>query len=323
MTDRENAWQGGTFIPASLEFLNINYDVQKNCKSNIIRNQLYKPYDSFSKKEKYSETGISSSLQSVMYSEIQLNMDESQMKLKSLRSQSSVNKKESENTDASYVKEANSISKSGHTLRNNLIWNDCVSCTNDSITCTCNYLELPSCGSKTGQLHDSSDMSVDKLLCFKKGTPKLSMGGSGHGFSSGNFTGRMPSKSLLGHFENCTASNIMEENFSRSKKERSTLLIRRFCKNDKEIKKSVYTGTRAIVRTLPSGHIGAVAWNCVAQWKIHTELRNTGIISEQLKIPQVSINQALYYYLLQSIWHEVSCLFKIQFWNMVAGRCRI
>ncbi|XP_034286292.1 1-phosphatidylinositol 4,5-bisphosphate phosphodiesterase epsilon-1 isoform X1 [Pantherophis guttatus] len=305
MTDRENAWQGGTFIPASLEFLNINYDVQKNCKSNAIRNQLYKPYDSFSKKEKYSETGISSSLQSVMYSEIQLNMDESQMKLKSLRSQSLVNKKETENTGASYVKEANSISKSGHTLHNNLIWNDCVSCTNDSITCTCNYLELPSCGSKTGQLHDSSDTSVDKLLCFKKGTPKLSMGGSGHSFSSGNFTGRMPSKSLLGHFENCTASNITEENFSRSKKERSTLLVRRFCKNDKEIKKSVYTGTRAIVRTLPSGHIGAVAWNCLAQWKIHTELRNTGIISEQLKIPQVSINQALYYYLLQSIWHEL------------------
>uniref|UniRef100_A0A8C6XMK8 Phosphoinositide phospholipase C n=1 Tax=Naja naja TaxID=35670 RepID=A0A8C6XMK8_NAJNA len=250
------------------------------------------------------QTGISSSLQRVMHSEIQLNMDESQMKLKSLKSQSSLNKKESENTDASYVKEANSISKSVHTLRNNLIWNDCVSCTKDSIAYTCNYLELPSCGNKTGHLHDSSDTSVDKLLCFKKGTPKLSVGGSGHGFSSGNFTGRMPSKPLLSHFENCTANNNMEENFSRSKKERSTLLIRRFCKNDKEVKKSVYTGTRAIVRTLPSGHIGAVAWNCVAHWKIHTELRNTGIISEQLKIPQVSINQGLYYYLLQSIWYQ-------------------
>uniref|UniRef100_A0A670ZJ72 Phosphoinositide phospholipase C n=1 Tax=Pseudonaja textilis TaxID=8673 RepID=A0A670ZJ72_PSETE len=306
MTDRENAWKGGTFIPASLEFLNINYDVQKNCKSNAIRNQLYKPYDSLSKKEKYSETGISSSLQRVMHSEIQLNMDESQMKLESLKSEASLNKKGSENTGANYVEEANSISKSVHTLRNNLIWNDCVSCTKDSIACTYNYLELPSCGDKTGHLHDSSDTSVDKLLCFKKGTPKFSVGGSGHSFSSSNFTGRMPSKPLLSHFENCTANNIMEENFSRSKKERSTLLIRRFCKNDKEVKKSVYTGTRAIVRTLPSGHIGAVAWNWVAHWKIHTELRNTGIISEQLKIPQVSINQSLYYYLLQSIWHGVT-----------------
>ncbi|XP_039191939.1 1-phosphatidylinositol 4,5-bisphosphate phosphodiesterase epsilon-1 isoform X3 [Crotalus tigris] len=275
---------------------------RKTVKSNAIHNQLYNSYDSFSKKEKYSETGISS-LQRAMYAEIQLNMDESQIKLKPLRSQSSVHKKESETTDASYAKESNNLSKSIHTLHNNFIWNDCMSCTNDSIACTCNYLDLPSCGSKTGKLHDSSDASVDKLLCFKKGTPKLSVGGSGHVFSSGNFTGRMPSKPLLSHFENCTAHRIMEENFSRSKKERSTLLIRRFCKNDKEIKKSVYTGTRAIVRTLPSGHIGAIAWNCVARWKIHNELRNTGIISEQLKILQVSISQALNYYLLQSMWH--------------------
>ncbi|KAM6441692.1 1-phosphatidylinositol 4,5-bisphosphate phosphodiesterase epsilon-1 isoform 3-T5 [Liasis olivaceus] len=312
MTDRENAWQGGTFIPASLEFLNINYDIQKNCKSNAIHNQLYKPYDSFSKKAKCSETGISSSLQRAMYAEIQLNMDASQVKLKPLRSQSSVNKKESESTDVSYVKESHSISKNIHTLHNNFIWNDCMkpikaysNCTNDSIACTCNYLELPSCGSKTGQLHDSSDVSVDKLLSFRKGTQKLSVAGSGHSFSSGNFTGRMPSKPFLSHFGNCNANKITEEDFSRSKKERSTLLIRRFCKNDKEIKKSVYTGTRAIVRTLPSGHIGAVAWNYIAQWKIHTELRNTGIISQQLKVLQVSINQALNYYLLQSMWHGI------------------
>lgn len=248
-----------------------------------------------------------------MCAEIQLNMDESQMKLKPLRSQSSVHEKESETTDASYAKESNNLSKSIPNLRNNFTWNDGMSCTNDSVACTCNYLDLPSCGSKTGKLHDSSDASVDKLLCFKKGTPKLSVGGSGHGFSSGNFTGRMPSEPLLSHFENCTAHRIMEENFSRSKKERSTLLIRRFCKNDKEIKKSVYTGTRAIVRTLPSGHIGAIAWNCVAQWKIHTELRNTGIISEQLKILQVSISQALNYYLLESMWHGVSAFLKSNF----------
>ncbi|XP_063163477.1 1-phosphatidylinositol 4,5-bisphosphate phosphodiesterase epsilon-1 isoform X2 [Candoia aspera] len=312
MTDRENAWQGGTFIPASLKFLNINYDIQKNCKSNALHNQLYKPYDSFSKKEKCSETGISSSLQTAMYAEIQLNKDGSRVTLKPLRSQSSVDKQGSESSDASYVKQSNSISKNIDTLHNNFIWNDCTkpikvysNCTNDSIACACNYLELPSCGGKTGQLPDSSDASVDKLLCFRKGTPKLSVAGSGHSFSSGNFTGRMPSKPLLSHFENCNANKIMEEDFSRSKKERSTLLIRRFCKNDKEIKKSVYTGTRAIVRTLPLGHIGTVAWNCVAQWKVHTELRNTGIISQQLKMLRVSINQALNDYLLQSMWHGI------------------
>ncbi|KAJ8365683.1 hypothetical protein SKAU_G00145140 [Synaphobranchus kaupii] len=44
--------------------------------------------------------------------------------------------------------------------------------------------------------------------------------------------------------------------FVRNKKERSTLLVRRYYKNNREVKKSVCAGTRAIVRTLPSGHIG-------------------------------------------------------------------
>ncbi|XP_064175476.1 1-phosphatidylinositol 4,5-bisphosphate phosphodiesterase epsilon-1 isoform X3 [Anguilla rostrata] len=48
--------------------------------------------------------------------------------------------------------------------------------------------------------------------------------------------------------------------FVRNKKERSTLLVRRYYKNNREVKKSVCTGTRAIVRTLPSGHIGERGW---------------------------------------------------------------
>lgn len=47
------------------------------------------------------------------------------------------------------------------------------------------------------------------------------------------------------------------------KKERSTLLVRRFYRNNQQVCKSVWTGTRAIVRTLPSGGIGEQAWNAV------------------------------------------------------------
>ncbi|XP_061665824.1 1-phosphatidylinositol 4,5-bisphosphate phosphodiesterase epsilon-1 isoform X2 [Syngnathoides biaculeatus] len=43
--------------------------------------------------------------------------------------------------------------------------------------------------------------------------------------------------------------------FVRNRKERSTVLVRRFFKNNQKVTKSVCTGTRAIVRTLPSGRI--------------------------------------------------------------------
>ncbi|XP_056386208.1 1-phosphatidylinositol 4,5-bisphosphate phosphodiesterase epsilon-1 isoform X8 [Hyla sarda] len=59
-----------------------------------------------------------------------------------------------------------------------------------------------------------------------------------------------------------TCESFMDEidnDLSRSRKDRSTLLVRRFCKNYKEVKKSIYTGTSAIVKSLPSGHIGTRA----------------------------------------------------------------
>ncbi|XP_028331873.1 1-phosphatidylinositol 4,5-bisphosphate phosphodiesterase epsilon-1 isoform X7 [Gouania willdenowi] len=43
--------------------------------------------------------------------------------------------------------------------------------------------------------------------------------------------------------------------FIRNRKERSTVLVRRFYKNNRKVTKSVCTGTRAIVKTLPSGCI--------------------------------------------------------------------
>ncbi|XP_077358777.1 1-phosphatidylinositol 4,5-bisphosphate phosphodiesterase epsilon-1 isoform X2 [Festucalex cinctus] len=58
--------------------------------------------------------------------------------------------------------------------------------------------------------------------------------------------------------------------FVRNRKERSTVLVRRFFKNNQKMTKSVCTGTRAIVRTLPSGRISEEAWEevvCRLIWR--------------------------------------------------------
>ncbi|XP_070708116.1 1-phosphatidylinositol 4,5-bisphosphate phosphodiesterase epsilon-1 [Pempheris klunzingeri] len=51
--------------------------------------------------------------------------------------------------------------------------------------------------------------------------------------------------------------------FIRNRKERSTVLVRRYFKNNQKVTKSVCTGTRAIVKTLPSGRISEEVWEVV------------------------------------------------------------
>ncbi|XP_056881029.1 1-phosphatidylinositol 4,5-bisphosphate phosphodiesterase epsilon-1 isoform X2 [Takifugu flavidus] len=55
--------------------------------------------------------------------------------------------------------------------------------------------------------------------------------------------------------------------FIRNRKERSTVLVRRFYKNNQKMTKSVCTGTRAIVRALPSGHISEEVWKSVGSYR--------------------------------------------------------
>ncbi|KAK5613255.1 hypothetical protein CRENBAI_024986 [Crenichthys baileyi] len=55
--------------------------------------------------------------------------------------------------------------------------------------------------------------------------------------------------------------------FVSDRKERSTVLVRRFYKNNKKVTKSVCTGTRAIVRTLPSGCISEDARGIVVKYR--------------------------------------------------------
>ncbi|XP_036072992.1 1-phosphatidylinositol 4,5-bisphosphate phosphodiesterase epsilon-1 isoform X2 [Oryzias melastigma] len=54
-----------------------------------------------------------------------------------------------------------------------------------------------------------------------------------------------------------------EAELIRNRKDRSTVLVRRYFKNNQKVTKSVCAGTIAIVRTLPSGHISEDVWGIV------------------------------------------------------------
>uniref|UniRef100_A0A8C0H3X8 Phosphoinositide phospholipase C n=1 Tax=Chelonoidis abingdonii TaxID=106734 RepID=A0A8C0H3X8_CHEAB len=318
MTDNrsnENFWEKNT----SMEFLNMNCNIiKKKYKSSVPHNQLHKSCDSLAEEHTWLETGISASQERTMFAEIQLKMDGPSVEMKSLRNQSVVNKSGTDDVDNvtvfhfRYASERN-ISKALCTLHNSFILGDCLQHVNvgndhtsDSTACTCKLMELTNnCDNKNGQqLCDNCDTLRDKYLCVERAARKVRVACSSHSFCGGNFTGKIPSKPFLSHFEDCS-DNCEEgmEEFYRNKKERSTLLIRRFCKNDKEVKKSVYTGTRAIVKTLPSGHIGDVAWDYVEQRRNKSDLKHCRIIAKHVTIQALS--QKLNSDLVKSIWCEI------------------
>uniref|UniRef100_A0A8C3R3P8 Phosphoinositide phospholipase C n=1 Tax=Cyanoderma ruficeps TaxID=181631 RepID=A0A8C3R3P8_9PASS len=274
----ENFWERNSSISDSVEFLNINCDiVQKNYKSNIPCSQLYQSCAPLAGEEARLETGIPVSLERAMLAEIQLKMNGP-----SLRRQTAVNKNDNSDPDKVsffhlHCASERNISETLCGLHNSFILDDCLEPVSDgdgntagSPACTCSIMQLTNnCENDNGQqLYE--DALRHKYLCLERAPRKVKVACSGHNFCGNNFTGRMPSKPFLSHFEDCNdnCEEELEEDFFRNKKERSTLLIRRFCKNDKEVKKSVYTGTRAIFRTLPSGHIGTVAWNYVEIRKV-------------------------------------------------------
>ncbi|XP_078422149.1 1-phosphatidylinositol 4,5-bisphosphate phosphodiesterase epsilon-1 isoform X2 [Cetorhinus maximus] len=81
-----------------------------------------------------------------------------------------------------------------------------------------------------------------------------------------------------------------DDEFERNKKERSTLLFRRYNKNNREVKKSVYTGSRAWTRRLPSGYIGAKARKAISQKKnIHLDAKLPSVPDEKLMICQAML----------------------------------
>ncbi|XP_028821670.1 1-phosphatidylinositol 4,5-bisphosphate phosphodiesterase epsilon-1 isoform X2 [Denticeps clupeoides] len=58
---------------------------------------------------------------------------------------------------------------------------------------------------------------------------------------------------------------LSDSEFVRNKRERSTALVRRYLKNNQKVRKTVCTGTQAIVRTLLSGTISDRAWAAVCR----------------------------------------------------------
>uniref|UniRef100_A0A8C3KP84 Phosphoinositide phospholipase C n=1 Tax=Calidris pygmaea TaxID=425635 RepID=A0A8C3KP84_9CHAR len=311
----ENFWERSSSIPESVEFLNINCNiVQKNYKSNIPCSQLCKPCDPLAGAEACLETGIPVSLERAMLAEIQLKMNGP-----SLRTQTAVNKNDSNDADKVaffhfHCASDRNVSKALCSLHNGFILGDCLQAvsagdghTTAPPACSCRLMELANhCENENGQqLYE--DALRDKYFCLERASRKVKVACAGHSFCGNNFTGRMPSKPFLSHFEDCNdnCEEEMEEDFFRNKKERSTLLIRRFCKNDKEVKKSVYTGTRAIVRTLPSGHIGNTAWNYVEQRRNNSGLKLSRITTEQLTIIQPLIKWEFRSFLEKSLWYEI------------------
>uniref|UniRef100_A0A8V0ZJI4 Phosphoinositide phospholipase C n=1 Tax=Gallus gallus TaxID=9031 RepID=A0A8V0ZJI4_CHICK len=75
--------------------------------------------------------------------------------------------------------------------------------------------------------------------------------------------------------------------------ERAPRKVKPFLSHFEDCNDNFYTGTRAIVRTLPSGHIGTVAWNYVEQRKNNSALKRSRITAEQLTIIQRNAHVAI------------------------------
>ncbi|XP_072280516.1 1-phosphatidylinositol 4,5-bisphosphate phosphodiesterase epsilon-1 isoform X2 [Pyxicephalus adspersus] len=127
----------------------------------------------------------------------------------------------------------------------------------------CNSCASSSCSSDScGSSHEHIGLSCDTGLpvnyqsnSFLEAMPEFPRGNAnGHKLPCILSPGPFQIQDLHEQYE-----QEMENDFSRNRKDRSTLLIRRFCKNYKEVKKSVYTGANAIVKSLPSGQIGTKA----------------------------------------------------------------
>ncbi|XP_068404323.1 1-phosphatidylinositol 4,5-bisphosphate phosphodiesterase epsilon-1 isoform X1 [Eschrichtius robustus] len=278
----EKCWEKS--IPDSVKNLNINCNnILKNHQRCLPQSQFYETCDSTTEESLCLETGIPSSLERKVFPRIQLEIDRPPAGISPLGTQSAIIETGRAHPDSNMAvfhfqyEVDRRMSDTFCPLSDNLILDDCGNCVlpavggeqkNNYMAYTCKLMELASnCDNKNRQLqYDHCDPLNDKYLCFEGSCPKADVVCSSDTFCGEDFTDSPSAKTFLSHFEdfpdNC---EDVEEDLFKSKKERSTWLVRRFCKNDREVKKSVYTGTRAIVRTLPSGHIGLGAWTYVDQ----------------------------------------------------------
>ncbi|XP_075830076.1 1-phosphatidylinositol 4,5-bisphosphate phosphodiesterase epsilon-1 isoform X5 [Microtus pennsylvanicus] len=244
------------------------------------RNQLRGACDSVAEEGLCLQTGISSPLERKAFPGIQLEMGDPPMDVSPLGNEPGITEPSGSQPDRNtavfhfrYEAEG-TMSDAFHSLSEKLILDDCANYValpggqqkkHYEEAYTCKLVELTrDCGNKNGKLQcEHCSLLHSRSLRFESSCPQADGGCSGAGFCREGFTHNPPAKTFLSPFEDFSDSCEDIDDFLKSKKERSTLLVRRFCKNDREVKKSVYTGTRAIVRTLPSGHIGPAAWSHV------------------------------------------------------------
>ncbi|XP_067908704.1 1-phosphatidylinositol 4,5-bisphosphate phosphodiesterase epsilon-1-like [Heterodontus francisci] len=111
---------------------------------------------------------------------------------------------------------------------------------------------------------------------------------------AGHSMNQFPLKPSISYPEDIgdSCEEVMGDELDRNKKERSTLLFRRYNKNNREVKKSVYTGSRARTRTLPSGYIGAKARKAISQKRnINPDVKLPRVPDEKLVICQAMLKR--------------------------------
>ncbi|XP_045053683.2 1-phosphatidylinositol 4,5-bisphosphate phosphodiesterase epsilon-1 isoform X2 [Desmodus rotundus] len=271
----EKFWEKS--MPHSVENLNINCNsILENDLRGRPQSQFCETCDSVTE-----ETGIPSSLERKVFPGIQLEIDGPPVASSPLGNQLAITETGEAHPESNMevfpfqYELDRRMPDTFCTLSDNLILDDCGNCVplpdvggeqkKNYMAYTCKLVQLAkSCDNENGQLQcDHCDTLNDEYLCCEGSCQKANVVRSSDSFCRENFTDGPSAKTFLSHFEDFPDNCEDVEDLLRSKKERSTLLVRRFCKNDREVKKSVYTGTRAIVRTLPSGHIGLAAWSYI------------------------------------------------------------
>ncbi|XP_063290642.1 1-phosphatidylinositol 4,5-bisphosphate phosphodiesterase epsilon-1 isoform X3 [Pelobates fuscus] len=262
----ENSTCGGvpeknSCISHSVQYFNLNCNILE--KANLRFNHFYKSYKPLKGNNQCHEARIPA-----MLTEINFKMDTTDMDKRTLKSRLVMN---DHCTDAVSHIPALQISYSTekcplYTTNSSYIFGKHLqslkeNCIDLYTTCTCSLREhSETYRDKDGQhvlycekdhcASTPSKCNVEKSLVFSED----------HVCEETTPCNLLPHP-LESHFDDMGESceEDLEKDCARSKKDRSTLLIRRFCKNYKEVKKSIYTGANAIVKTIPSGHIGTEA----------------------------------------------------------------
>lgn len=277
----EEGWEENAPDSPENHAMNGNSLVQSH-QHQFPRSQLCEARDSVTE-DPCLQPGIPSPLERKVLPGIQLEMEDSPMDVSPAGSQPRIMESSGPHSDRNtavfhfHYEADRTMSDAFHTLSENLILDDCANCVTlpggqqnkNCMAYACKLVELTrTCGSKNGQVQCEHCTSLrDEYLCFESSCSKADEVCSGGGFCEDGFAHGPAAKTFLNPLEDFSDNCEDVDDFFKSKKERSTLLVRRFCKNDREVKKSVYTGTRAIMRTLPSGCIGPAAWNYVDQKK--------------------------------------------------------